>query len=178
MSELDNDLALTLIRVVAGLVIAAHGAQKVFGVFGGPGLVKWHGAVRSMGFAQPRVIGTLAAFAELFGGLALALGLYTPIVAALVAVDLIVAIVKAHWTKGFFVQKGGYEYVLVLLAVTCAVGLTAPTRYSVDAALGLFAGTALWFVVVLVASALVTLGAALAGANDAPVPVAERTAQR
>ena len=68
-----------------------------------------------MGFAQPRVLGTLAAFTELFGGLALAIGLYIPIVAAMLAVDMVVAIKKAHWSKGFFVQKGGYEYPLEII---------------------------------------------------------------
>ena len=68
MPESGSDLALAVLRVAIGLVLAAHGAQKVFGVFEGPGLEKWRGAVAGMGFAQPRVMGTLAAFLAWFGG--------------------------------------------------------------------------------------------------------------
>ena len=163
MPESGSDLALAVLRIAIGLVLAAHGAQKVFGVFEGPGLEKWRGAVAGMGFAQPRVMGTLAAFTELFGGLAFAIGMYTPIVAAMLAVDMLVAIVKAHWAKGFFVQKGGYEYPLVLFIALCVIGISSASRYSVDAALGLFAGNAAWFAGVLLAGILATIGAALAG---------------
>ena len=152
-----------IVRVAIGLVLAAHGAQKVFGVFEGPGLEKWRGAVAGMGFAQPRVMGTLAAFTELFGGLAFAVGLYTPIVAAMLAVDMLVAIKKAHWSKGFFVQKGGYEYPLVLFIAMCVIGLSPTTSYSVDGALGLFLANAMWFAVVFVVGAIVVAAAAMAG---------------
>lgn len=142
----ENDFALLVIRVAAGLFVAAHGAQKLFGVFGGPGLVKWHGAVASMGFAQPRVMATLAAFVEFFGGLAFAIGLYTPVVAAMLVVDMVVAILKVHGPHGFFVQGGGYEYTLVLAIVFAAVGATADpvlfaTVFVVGAGLTLVAAT-------------------------------------
>src|SRR5438874_7501652 len=163
MQESGSDLALTVIRVAIGLVLAAHGAQKVFGMFEGPGLEKWHGAVASMGFAQPRVLGTLAAFTELFGGLALAIGLYIPIAAAMLAVDMLVAIRKAHWAKGFFVQKGGYEYPLVLFIALCVIGVSPTMRYSVDVALGLFLANALWFAGVLVGGLIAVVAAAMAG---------------
>src|SRR2546423_15689328 len=96
-----SDLALLIIRVTLGLFSTAHGAQKLFGVFGGPGLQRWQGAVASMGFVQPRVMATLAAFTEFFGGIAFAIGLYTPIVAAALVIDLLVAVFKVHGSKGF-----------------------------------------------------------------------------
>lgn len=161
MTELTPDLALTVVRVAVGLVLAGHGAQKVFGAFEGPGLERWHGAVASMGFAQPRVMGTLAAFVEFFGGLMLAVGFLTPIVAALLAIDMVVAIIKVHWSKGMWVTKGGYEYALVLFVVLVLLGLVRPSVYSVDAVLG-FGGGALLFLVVLVVGGLVTAAAGMA----------------
>ena len=161
MSEFPPDLALTVIRVAVGLVLAGHGAQKVFGAFEGQGLERWHGMVAAMGFAQPHVIGTLAAFVELFGGLMLAVGFLTPIVAAALAIDMGVAIVKVHWSKGIWVTKGGYEYPLVLFIVCLMLGLARPSAYSVDAALG-FGGGAVLCLAVLAIGALVTVGAGMA----------------
>jgi len=145
MYPIETDLALLIIRVVAGLIIAAHGAQKLFGVFGGPGLQKWHGAVAAMGFVQPRVMGTLAAFTEFFGGLAFAIGLYTPVVAAMLCVDMLVAVFKVHRPKGFFVQGGGYEYPLLLTILFAVIGVMSDP---------------IFFAVVLVIGAGVTLVAA------------------
>lgn len=173
MHGLDSDLALSLVRVTVGLIVAAHGAQKVFGVFGGPGLAKFQGMVASQGFAQPRVFATLAAFTELFGGLALAIGLYTPMVAAMLCLDMLVAVFKVHAPKGFFNQGGGYEYPLALALVFAAVGLNGATRYSLDAALGIVAGAA-WFVLVFVVGGLITVAASATGVSAA----AQRTAPR
>src|SRR5690242_20756112 len=125
MYPVGADLALLIIRVTAGVIVAAHGAQKLFGVFGGPGLQKWHGAVAAMGFVQPRVMGTLAAFTEFFGGLAFAIGLYTPVVAAMLCVDMLVAVFKVHRPKGFFVQGGGYEYPLLLTILFAVIGVAS-----------------------------------------------------
>jgi putative oxidoreductase len=161
MSDIGLDLALTIIRLAVGLVLAGHGAQKVFGAFEGPGLERWHGAVASMGFARPRVLGTLAAFTEFFGGLMLAAGFLTPVVAAALAIDMAVAIVKVHRGKGMWVTKGGYEYALVLFVVVAVLGLARPTAFSVDAALG-FGGSAALFLAVLAIGAAVTAAAAMA----------------
>lgn len=161
MPVLGNDLALAIIRVAVGVVLAGHGAQKLFGAFGGPGLGRWHGAVASMGFAQPRVFATLAAFAEFFGGLMLAIGLLVPLVAAMLAIDLVVAIVKVHRSKGMWVTNGGYEYALVLLLVVCVLGLMGTTPDSLDATLGIGWGP-LAFLAILLAGGLVTAGAAMA----------------
>lgn len=161
MIELTPDLALTVIRVTVGLVIAGHGAQKLFGAFGGPGLERWHGAVASMGFAQPRVMATLAAFVEFFGGLMLAVGFLTPVVAAALAIDMVVAVIKVHWPKGMWVTNGGYEYTLVLFVALVMLGLAAPSAYSVDAVLGTSGGAVL-FLAVLVAGGVIAAAAGVA----------------
>lgn len=161
MTELTPDLALTVLRVAVGLVLAGHGAQKLFGAFEGPGLERWHGAVAAMGFAQPRVMATLAAFVEFFGGLMLAVGFLVPVVTAGLAIDMAVAIVKVHWPKGMWVTKGGYEYALVLLVALVTLGLVRPTVYSVDAALG-FGGGAALFIVVLLVGGIVAAAAGMA----------------
>jgi len=148
MYPVGPDLALLIIRVAAGLIVAAHGAQKLFGVFGGPGLQKWQGAVASMGFVQPRVMGALAAFTEFFGGLAFAIGLYTPVVAAMLVIDLLVAVFKVHAAKGFFTQTGGYEFPLLLTIVFAVIGVMSDPVF---------------FAVVLVVGAGVTLVAANLG---------------
>lgn len=161
MTEIGTDLALTIVRVAVGVLVAGHGAQKLFGAFEGPGMERWQGAVASMGFAQPRVFATLAAFAEFFGGLALAIGLLVPVACAAIVVDLAVAIVKVHAAKGLWVTKGGYEYALALLVAVTALGLAGATRYSIDAALGL-GDSALLFIVLTLVGGLVTAGAAMA----------------
>ena len=161
MTDIGTDLALTIVRVAVGVLIAGHGAQKLFGAFGGQGLERWQGAVASMGFAQPRLFAALAAFAEFFGGIALAIGLLVPIACAVIVVDLAVAIVKVHAAKGPWVTKGGYEYALALLVAVAALGLAGATPYSIDFALGL-GDSALLFIVLTVIGGLVTAGAAMA----------------
>lgn len=99
-----------LLRVVFGLVMAAHGAQKVFGWWGGPGpkgVYGWLGSARFRGGWAP-VIALLTA--ELGGGLVLALGFLTPIAALAIVVVMFVAIATTHWPNGFWNGKGGYEF--------------------------------------------------------------------
>lgn len=159
MGVIGTEFALALIRVAVGIVLVGHGAQKLFGAFEGPGLQRWHGAVASMGFAQPRVFATLAALAEFFGGIMLAIGFLTPLAAAALAIDMAVAVIKVHWPKGMWITKGGYEYAMLLFVVLCALGLAGTTVYSVDAVLG-FGGGAGLFLALLVLGAVVTAAAA------------------
>src|SRR5205823_5725201 len=138
------------VRIFAGLVVAAHGAQKLFGWQGGPGLERWTLAVGSMGFRPPRAWAYAAAYGEFVAGLLFAVGLFTGIAAGVLLIDMAVAIWKAHWTKGFWNTAGGLEYPL-LLAVTFGVfGLMGPGRDAFDAALGLANWTVALFVVTLV----------------------------
>jgi putative oxidoreductase len=133
---MDLSLSLLLIRFTVGLLVMGHGAQKLFGIGGGPGFRKWTGVVGQMGFRPAGLWGPVSMLAEFAGGIALAIGFLTPIAAALIVGQMFVAIAKAHWAKGLWITAGGYEYSLVVLVVATAVGLGGPGRYSVDAALG------------------------------------------
>src|SRR5205809_8037256 len=97
---ISTDLAIALVRAVVGLVIAAHGAQKVLGVWGGPGLAGWTQGVTRMGMRPPVFWAWVSAFAELAGGVAFALGLLVPIVAAALTVQIGAAISRARRAKG------------------------------------------------------------------------------
>jgi putative oxidoreductase len=133
---MDLSLSLLLIRFTVGLVVMAHGAQKLVGIGGGPGLRGWITNVGKMGFQPAPLWGLVSVSAEFLGGTALAVGFFTPVAAALIVGEMFVAIVKAHWHKGFWVKNGGLEYPFVLAVVSAAIGLGGPGRYSVDATLG------------------------------------------
>jgi putative oxidoreductase len=133
---ISTDLALALARATVGLVIAAHGAQKVFGAWGGPGMTGWTQGITRMGLRPPVVWAYLTALTELIGGIALALGLLTPIAAALVSMQMIGAMHRVHWAKGFWNSKGGIEFSLVLALVAAAAGIADPGTWSLDRVLG------------------------------------------
>ena len=126
---------LLLLRLVAGGTMFAHGAQKLFGWFGGGGLRGTAGFFGSLGFRAPLATALLAALAEA-GGLAFAAGLLTPLAALGIVVVMLTAIALVHWSKGFFSGAGGYEFNLVLLAVALSVAGTGPGRFSLDHAIG------------------------------------------
>jgi len=169
-SVISTDLALALVRVVVGLVIAAHGAQKVLGVWGGPGLAGWTQGVTRMGLRPPVFWAWVSAFAELAGGIAFAVGFLLPVVAAALTIQMGVAIARAHWGKGFWNTKGGIEFPFTLGAVAAINGFADPGAYSLDRALGLPAMGAGVYVAVLVVGALAYLGGARAvGARPAKV---------
>ena len=131
------DLSLLILQLGVGLTFAAHGAQKVFGWWGGPGLAGWEGAMQHMGFRPARLFALVSAGAELVGGLLLAVGFLTPFVAAVLLAQTVVIIGQVHWAHGFFNSKSGIEFPLLLGVGAAAVGLGGPSAVSVDAALGL-----------------------------------------
>jgi putative oxidoreductase len=129
-------IGLLLIRLVVGLTLAAHGTQKLFGWFGGPGLEGAGKFMESIGFVPGRRSAHHAGMTEMGAGSLLALGLATPAAAAGLLGAMLVA-ANANRANGFFVQKGGYEYTLVLGLVALGLAFTGPGALSVDGALGL-----------------------------------------
>jgi len=126
---------LLVLRLLLGVVFLAHGAQKAFGAFGGPGLAGMAGFLGSLGMQPPRFWAVVAAYGELLGALLVALGLFTPLGALLIAATMAVATIKVHGPKGFFIQNGGYEHALVLLVLALALAVAGPGAYSLDALL-------------------------------------------
>src|ERR1700754_4705021 len=131
------NVALLVLRIVVGVLFAGHGAQKLFGWFGGHGLEGTGGFFDSLGLGPGRTTALLAGMAEFFGGLLFALGLATPLASALICAVMFVAIMSVHWRQGLWVTEGGIEYPLVLVAVAFAVAATGAGKYSLDHALGL-----------------------------------------
>ena len=151
------DIGLLLLRLVIGTTLAAHGAQKLFGWFGGPGLAGAGAGFEHLGFTPGRRHALMAGLVETGGGLLLAVGLFTPLAAAIVASVMIVAAVSAHLPRGFFAQNGGFEYTLVLGVAGLTPAFTGPGRASLDAVLGWELGNAAWGAAAL---ALAVVGAA------------------
>ena len=129
------DVALLVLRVVAGATMFAHGAQKAFGWWGGPGPAGWTGFIGKMGFRPAPLFSALSIGAELSGAVLL-LGFLTPLVAALLVGHVIVIIGKAHFKNGFWNANQGYEFALSLLAAVVAVLLAGPGVISVDGLIG------------------------------------------
>jgi putative oxidoreductase len=130
-------LGLLLARLVLGLLMAAHGAQKLFGWFGGHGLAGTGGFFESLGFRPGRTFALAAGLAEFGGGLLLALGLLGPVGPALVLSVMIVAALTVHRAHGLFAMTNGVEVPLLYGAGALALALTGPGAWSLDALLGL-----------------------------------------
>jgi putative oxidoreductase len=130
------ELGLFLLRITVGLTLAAHGAQKLLGWFGGYGIAGTAGWLESVGFRPGRRHAILAGVTEIGGGLLLAIGLATPLAAAIVASVMIVAAAIVHLKNGFFVTSGGVEYNVVLGVAALAIAFTGPGALSIDALFG------------------------------------------
>jgi putative oxidoreductase len=123
---------LTLLRIIAGITFAAHGAQKLFGWFGGYGLAGVAQWMESIGLAPGYLMALLAGSAEFFGGLALIIGLLARPAAAVLALTMLVAIVTVHLANGFFMSNNGYEFALALLAISLTVMIEGAGKLSLD----------------------------------------------
>ncbi|MFF3923648.1 DoxX family protein [Paenibacillus lactis] len=127
------DLGLLLLRLVIGLSFVAHGAQKLFGWFGGYGPKGTGGWMESMGIKPGVAAAVMAGLMELVGGLLLAAGFLTVLGAALITLAMLGAIVKVHGKNGYWSTANGYEYNLLLIAAAVALALTGAGTYSLDA---------------------------------------------
>src|SRR5438874_10544470 len=150
-------IALLILRLVVGLTLAVHGTQKLFGWFIGPGLTRLMQGFEKQGFKPVWLWVSFVILGEIGGGLSLALGFLTPLGAAGIFGVMFMATFKSHWKNGFIVSKGGYEYTLVLMTVSVAIGLTGPGSYALDALFGIVLPEALLFGVLAVAALLIDL---------------------
>lgn len=129
-------LGLLILGLVVGLTMAGHGAQKVFGWWGGSGMAGWIQVVTRLRVRPAAPWAWIAALSELGGGLLFALGLLSPLGSLAIAGTMLVAVATVHWANGFWNTKRGYEFNLIILASVTAVALTGPGTYSLDQALG------------------------------------------
>jgi len=123
------------LRIPVGIIFVAHGAQKLFGAFGGYGLEGTGQFMASLGLTPGYLMALLAGGAEFFGGLALILGLLVRPAAATLVFAMLVAIFSAHIDKGLFMANNGYEFALALLAASLSLLISGAGRLSVDAML-------------------------------------------
>jgi putative oxidoreductase len=147
---------LLIIRLAIGLTLAAHGAQKLFGVFGGLGPDGTAEFFAGLGYRAPQLMVLVAGLASFGGGLALAAGLLTPFAALGIATLMVNAIVTVQWKHGYWARHGGFESNLLIWAVAVGLAATGPGAYSLDSALGIdsLSGAA-WGAAVAAASLLV-----------------------
>jgi len=134
------DIALLLVRLI-GIGFAAHGAQKLFGWFGGHGIAGTAGFFEQIGFRPGRAFAIAAGFSELAGGLLVALGLFGPFGPMFMIAVMTTAALSVHAPNGFFGQNNGYELPLAYAGLAFLLAFTGFGAYSLDAALGL---SALW----------------------------------
>ena len=134
--ERVSGLAYPLIRVFTGLILMPHGAQKLFGWFGGGGISGTAGFFAKFGLEPALPLVYWVGFFEFFGGLALVLGLFTRPVALVIAVQMFVAAYVVHLSNGFFWFKGGYEFPLLWGVIAVAIFFRGAGAMSVDAKIG------------------------------------------
>src|SRR5246127_633327 len=131
------EIGLLVLRLVVGLAFAAHGAQKLFGAFGGAGIDGTGAFFEQLGLRPGRLQAHAAGVAELAGGLLIGLGLVTPFAAAALIGVMTAAVVTVHARNGFFVANNGFEYNLTPTAPLFALSAIGPGPWALDHALGL-----------------------------------------
>jgi putative oxidoreductase len=162
------DIGLLILRLAVGLALAAHGSQKLFGWFGGHGIAGTGAFFDRLGFRPGKAMAAIAGFGETAGGLGLALGVLTPLSAALVVATMLVATYGVHLRNGFFITKQGYEYNVVLAAAALALAFVGPGRLSFDAAIGLPLAGDVWGAIAIGLSIVGALPPLVSRAAPAP----------
>jgi putative oxidoreductase len=157
------NLALLVLRLVVGLGFAAHGAQKLFGAFGGGGITGTGGFFEQIGLRPGKLHAFAAGAAEFAGGLLIAVGLVTPVAAAALIGVMTAAVLTVHARNGFFVTSNGFEYNLTLAAAVFALAGVGAGHWSLDHVLGLDLASTGWALAALAAGVLGGLGAVLSG---------------
>ncbi|MGH7651777.1 MAG: DoxX family protein [Gemmatimonadaceae bacterium] len=131
------NLGLLLIRVIFGLLMAAHGSQKLFGWLGGYGLAGTGGFFETLGFRPGKQFATVASLSEFIGGLLFAFGFLGPIGPALILAVMLVASISVHWKNGLFASTNGVEVPVLYATAVVGITLIGFGSYSLDGALGL-----------------------------------------
>ena len=163
-----RSLGLFVLRAVVGLAFAAHGAQKLFGMFGGKGPEATAAGFEQMGLRPGRVHAYAAGGAEFFGGLLLFAGFLTPLDAAALIAVMTAAVITVHASKGFWAGDGGYEYNLTLGAALFALAAAGAGSWSLDNAFGLDLAGAGWGIAALCAGIIGGVGAVIGGSAVRP----------
>ncbi len=161
------NFALLILRLTVGLLLAGHGAQKLFGWLGGHGLKGTSGWLASVGFRPAPFWALVVGICEFGGGLLFALGLFSPLGSLAIAASMLTAIAKVHWPK-IWVTEGGIELPLIDLVVVIAVGVAGPGAISLDSMFG----TVLPSLVAYIGVILVLAGWIAALMNSAKRPAA------
>jgi putative oxidoreductase len=157
------DLALLVLRLVVGLLFAGHGAQKLFGAFGGGGLEGTTGMFDNIGLRPGWLHARAAGTAEFAGGLLLAAGLFTPFAAAALIAVMTAAVITVHGPNGIWNTQRGYEFNLVMAAAVFALAGAGAGTWSLDHVFGFDLNGAAWAIGALVVGAIGGLGAVLSG---------------
>jgi putative oxidoreductase len=129
------NIGLLILRIVLGGVMMGHGAQKLFGWFGGKGLTGAHKMIEAMGYRPVWFWAMMSGLTEFGGGLLFLAGFLTPLGSLGIIAPMLTAIVKSHWRNGFWNTNRGFEFPLVNLTAALALGFTGPGLYSLDALL-------------------------------------------
>jgi putative oxidoreductase len=168
------DLGLIVLRIVVGLLFAGHGAQKLFGAFGGGGLEGTAGMFDNIGLRPGGLQARAAGTAEFMGGLLIALGLFTPFAAAALIGVMTAAVITVHGPNGVWNTNKGYEYNIVLAAAVFALSAIGAGAWSLDNALGLDLHGVVWALGALAVGVIAGIGAVISGRTAAgrqPHPV-------
>ncbi len=154
-------VGILVLRIALGGIFFGHGAQKLFSWFGGRGISGHAGFLESLGLRPSRLLAVVSGLGEFFGGLGVLFGFLMPLPAAAIIGAMTVAIIRVHWTKGFWNHDGGIEYPLVLAVLAFVIGLAGPGRLSLDRAFGVRLPEPLTFIVVLALTAIVVAWAVM-----------------
>jgi putative oxidoreductase len=157
------DLALLVLRLVVGLLFVGHGAQKLFGAFGGGGLDGTAGMFDNIGLRPGWLHARAAGTAEFAGGALLALGLFTPFAAAVLIAVMTAAVIKVHAPNGIWNTNQGYEFNLVMAAVLFALAGVGAGAWSLDIPFGFDLNGTAWAIGALVLGVIGGIGTVLSG---------------
>ncbi|MGO1246873.1 MAG: DoxX family protein [Oceanisphaera sp.] len=128
----NSQMTSLALRLSAGAIFVAHGAQKLFGSFGGHGLQGTAQWMASIGLEPGYLMALTAGSAEFFGGIALLMGLLTRPAALMLVITMLVAIINVHLANGFFMSNNGYEFALALLGISVALVFNGGGKLSLD----------------------------------------------